>query len=266
MNEYSVSDYGIFSEAVSSINALNNRLDSNTKTLTECKTNLCNGSIFMGPICDSCSDGFAQVDAKLSSVSSNFSAISSFLTETSASYKSGDEAANNKILSMENGNVVTTTSGNSGVTTGKANQDSIYKYLANSGFNDAAICGILANIQHESNFNPNALGDSGTSYGICQWHNTRWDRLKEYCSNNNLDSTTLDGQLSYLVWELQNNYPTVYEKMKSVPNTSQGAYDAAYIWTVDFERPANKETAGDRRGNTAISNYWSTYGSNLETL
>ena len=29
-------------------------------------------------------------------------------------------------------------------------------------------------IQHESSFNTQALGDGGTSYGICQWHNGRW--------------------------------------------------------------------------------------------
>ena len=74
--------------------------------------------------------------------------------------------------------------------TGNANETAIYNYVINTmGLNNAAACGILANIYKESSFNPHALGDSGTSYGICQWHGSRWDRLKTYCSNNGLDST-----------------------------------------------------------------------------
>ena len=138
-------------------------------------------------------------------------------------------------------------------------QDKIYNYLKSKGFNDAAICGILANVQHESGFRTDALGDSGTSYGICQWHAGRWERLKNYCNNNNLDWHTLEGQLEYLVWELENNYKGVYNTLRNVPNTRQGAYDAAYKWTTDFEIPADKYGAAQRRGN-ASGSFWNTYG------
>jgi len=143
--------------------------------------------------------------------------------------------------------------------TGNDNQSKIYNYLSEQGFNDAAICGILANVEHESGFRTDALGDGGTSYGICQWHNSRWDRLKNYCNNNNLDWHSLEGQVSYLVWELQNHYPSVYNSIKNVPNTRQGAYDAAYVWTTDFEVPANRYERGKDRGNTAMSGYWDKY-------
>ena len=153
-----------------------------------------------------------------------------------------------------------TSTKNSGVVTGKVNQDKIYSYLSKQGFNDAAICGILANMQHESNFRPNALGDGKTSYGICQWHAGRYTRLKNYCKQNNLDYKTVEGQLEYLVWELKNYYKPVYNTLKSVPNTSQGAYQAAAEWTKKFEVPANKEAAAVRRGNLAVKSYWSVYG------
>ena len=71
--------------------------------------------------------------------------------------------------------------------TGNDNKSKIYNYLSEQGFSDAAICGILANIEHESGFRTDALGDGGTSYGICQWHNGRWNNLKNYCNKNNLD-------------------------------------------------------------------------------
>ena len=260
MKDYNVSDYGIFTEGVNTVKTLNNSISTGVTELGNLKTQLNNGSVFMGPICDSCVAGFDSVNGKLSTMSSNFTTIANYLVETSGNYQKGDSNASQTVLSIDGSNITTTTAQNSGKTTGNANQDAIYSYLAKEGFNDAAISGILANIKHESGFNPNALGDGGTSYGICQWHNSRWDRLKNYCSQNGLDSTTLDGQLSYLVWELKNNYPSVYNKVKSVPNTAQGAYDAAYEWTVHFEIPANKEASGQNRGNTAVKNYWAVYG------
>lgn len=257
--DYEFQDYGIFSNGVTTTKNLGTSITTGSDALMDAKTKISDGSIFMGPIADSCVDGFNKASNKITSLSENFTTIENYLIETSSTYKAGDDSAVKNVLRLDGGKIVQGASGNSGVQTGSANQDAVYNYLSQQGFNDAAICGILANIQHESNFNPHALGDGGTSYGICQWHNSRWDRLKNYCSQNNLDSTTLDGQLSYLVWELQNNYPSVYNKIVSVPNTAQGAYDAAYEWTVHFEIPANKEQSGQNRGNTAVNKYWSTY-------
>ena len=143
--------------------------------------------------------------------------------------------------------------------TGDDNKSKIYNYLSSQGFSDAAICGILANIEHESGFRTDALGDGGTSYGICQWHNSRWTNLKNYCNNNGLDWKSLEGQLSYLVYELKTNYTGVYNTLMNVPNTRQGAYDAAYKWTTDFEIPDNRYERGKQRGNTAMSSYWDKY-------
>ena len=256
--DYDVGSYGIFSNAVSTTKNTSTSISTSNQSLESLKTQLNNESIFMGPVCDSCVEGFGKAGIKITDLITNLSTIESYFIETSSTYQAGDDAAK-KVLQFSGGKISVGASSSSGVQTGNANQDAIYNYLSQQGFNDAAICGILANIQHESGFNPNALGDGGTSYGICQWHNSRWDRLKSYCSQNGLDSTTIDGQLSYLVWELQNNYPSVYETIKNVPNTEQGAYDAAYEWTVHFEIPANKEQSGQNRGNTAISNYWPTY-------
>ena len=144
--------------------------------------------------------------------------------------------------------------------TGNAKVDEVYNTLADKGFNEAAICGILANIEHESGFDTNALGDGGTSYGLCQWHNSRWSNLKSFCSQNGYDPSSMKGQLEYLEWELKNNYPGVYKALQNVPNTSEGAYQAAYEWTINFEIPDNKEARGRDRGNTAASSYWKTYG------
>ena len=50
--------------------------------------------------------------------------------------------------------------------------------------NDAAVCGILANIEYESDFSPTVWGDDGTSYGLCQWHENRCRSLFLFCQEN----------------------------------------------------------------------------------
>ena len=146
---------------------------------------------------------------------------------------------------------------------GDTAKDQVYNYLSSQGFNDAAICGIMANIEHESGFRTDALGDGQTSYGICQWHNSRWTNLKNYCNNNGLDWKSMEGQLSFLVHELKTSYPGVYNTLQNVPNTAEGAYQAAYKWTTDFEIPDNRYERGKQRGNTASSSYWGIYGSKV---
>ena len=147
--------------------------------------------------------------------------------------------------------------------TGKAEETEIFEYLTGTmNLNQAAACGILANIQYESGFNPNALGDNGTSYGICQWHNNRWAELKKYCSSNGLDWRTLYGQLRYLENELNTSETTTLNSIKSVSNDSGGAYDAATYWVYKFERPANATYQANIRGNLAMNKYWPAYSGN----
>lgn len=71
-----------------------------------------------------------------------------------------------------------------------------------------------------------------------------------------MDDTTLDGQLAFLAYELQTYYPGLLTELKNTPDTSDGAYDAAYAWCTRFERPANMEQEGALRGQTAVSVYW----------
>ena len=52
--------------------------------------------------------------------------------------------------------------------------------------NPAAVCGILANIDYESDFSPTVWGDDGTSFGLCQWHESRCQSLFLFCQENML--------------------------------------------------------------------------------
>jgi hypothetical protein len=141
-----------------------------------------------------------------------------------------------------------------------ANEAAVYAFLKNTmGLNTAAACGILANIERESGFDPRCHGDGGTSYGLVQWHASRLTCLKNYCSANGLDYTTVEGQLSFLNYEMHNDFPTIYEYMLSIVNTADGAYEAGRYWCYKYEVPAYRSSVSVKRGNHARDNYWPTY-------
>lgn len=111
------------------------------------------------------------------------------------------------------------------------------EFFASKGLNNAAACGICGNIKSESDFNTAAIGDHGTSFGICQWHNERGTAMKSMAGSNWANNLT--GQLNYLWQELSTNYSSVLSSLRSVPNTEAGARQAADVFVRKFEIPAN---------------------------
>jgi hypothetical protein len=146
-----------------------------------------------------------------------------------------------------------------------SNKTTIFKYLTEElGFNSAAACGIMANIEKESSFRPNIIiRDSNglPSGGLCMWNGSRLNNLKKYCANKGLNYLSIEGQLSYLEYELKKDqYKHIYKYLKNVADSSKGAYNAAHYWCYYFEVPANRSSKSVQRGNTATKSYWPVYG------
>lgn len=145
-----------------------------------------------------------------------------------------------------------------------SNKTQVFSYLTKElGFNSAAACGIMANIEKESNFKSSTvIRDSNglLSGGLCMWNGSRLTSLKNFCSKNGYNYLSITGQMEYLEHELKSGYKKVYNYLKNVSNTSSGAYNAAYYWCYYFEIPANRATKAKQRGNSASSTYWNTYG------
>lgn len=138
----------------------------------------------------------------------------------------------------------------------------VFDYLTNElKLSTAAACGVLANIEHESAFQPTVVGDKGTSYGLCQWHNERFTALRGYCSALGLDYRTVEGQMAYLKYELGTNYMNLLLTLQSIDDTPEGAYRAAYLWCIQFEKPSNMNTKAVSRGELAQNKYWPRYNS-----
>lgn len=126
-----------------------------------------------------------------------------------------------------------------------------YQFLTSAGLSPAATCGILGNIQAESGFNTAAVGDKGTSFGICQWHNARGTRMKQFVGAN--WAVNLTGQLQFLLTELT---PAKYfSSIRDVPNTETGARTAADVFVRKFEVPANVDSESIKRQSNAVA-FW----------
>ena len=140
----------------------------------------------------------------------------------------------------------------------------VFQYLTQRlGFNSAASCGILANIEHESEFNPKLVirdRNGLLSGGLCQWNGGRFTNLRNFCNDRGYDYLTIEGQLEYLGYELQkDSFKHIYNYLMQAPNTEEGAYNAAYYWCYYFEIPSNRAAKAIDRGNAAVSKYWPVY-------
>lgn len=147
----------------------------------------------------------------------------------------------------------------------ESNKRAVFNYLTGeAGFNSAVACGIMANIEHESNFNPSAVYTDSNgllSGGLCMWNGARFRSLQSFCNKNGYNYLGVYGQLKFLVHELKSDYfGHIYNYLKKVSNSSSGAYNAAYYWCYYFEVPSNKATRACERGRSAQNKYWPVYG------
>jgi len=110
----------------------------------------------------------------------------------------------------------------------------IAKYLMSKGYSKANASGIAGNLFVESTYNPLAVGDNGYSFGLAQWHKSRWERLNSWAKQNNVNPNTIKGQLDYLDWELKNAEKGAYQKLLEVKTP----YESAYNFAKYFERPS----------------------------
>ena len=138
----------------------------------------------------------------------------------------------------------------------------VFRYVVDEmDLSPAAACGIMGNIQAESNFNAAISGVMG--FGLCQWTGVRASRLHAFCASQKLDSATAEGQVAFIHHELKTVYPHVFAYLQSVPNDANGAYSAAYQFCVSYEIPANAAAMGAYRGSLARNVYWPRFGETM---
>ena len=113
MNEYSISDYGIFSSAVATTNACSNSVTTAKDGVTACKTIVGNQGTFMGPMAEKCVAALDGLDADCTTIITNLGSMSSYLMQTSGNYQNADQAANAVVGGIAGGTLLTGNSQNS---------------------------------------------------------------------------------------------------------------------------------------------------------
>jgi len=113
------------------------------------------------------------------------------------------------------------------------NGKGIAKFLMGLGYSKANASGIAGNLYTESKYDPQAIGDNGTSFGLAQWHKSRWDSLKNWCNERGLNINLFETQLRFIDWELNNTEKRAKTELTSKTNPR----DSAFSFAKYYERP-----------------------------
>jgi hypothetical protein len=88
--------------------------------------------------------------------------------------------------------------------TGSFGPNQFISGMMNRGWSKEAAAMMAGNVSVESNFNPNSVGDRGTSFGIVQWHGPRFVALKQFAGNRNWRDPQV--QMDFLDHEFRGRY------------------------------------------------------------
>jgi len=119
MNEYDISDYSIFDNAISTNNTFKAKIEDLSSIIVECQKELSN-DIFMGPISNICQETFSTLNTDIDSILTNISKVNTYFTSINEGYKSGDSNAASNIINLDNTekeNINTNTNINDNITT-----------------------------------------------------------------------------------------------------------------------------------------------------
>ena len=95
-------------------------------------------------------------------------------------------------------------------------------FFKSKGWSSEQAAGIVANLQAESNFKTNAIGDGGKAYGIAQWHPDRQAVYqKEY--GKPIQQANFKEQLEYVNWELNNTEKRAGNLLRKATSADQAA-------------------------------------------
>jgi hypothetical protein len=136
---------------------------------------------------------------------------------------------------IKSGNIIQTgmisnssSSSSSSYASGTSTSAQVWNYLKSQGLSDAAVAGIMGNLQQESSMNPKAAGG-----GLAQWIGSRGSALRSYAASRGLSANSLEAQLGFLWQELSSGSQGITPAQLNQMSVSQ----AAQAFSNKFERP-----------------------------
>lgn len=133
-------------------------------------------------------------------------------------------------------------------------RDATIAYFEQQGWSRAAATGIAANVSAESKFDPSAVGDNGSAYGLGQWHKDRQDAFKAW-SGKDIRSSSRDEQLAFIQYELTQGTDQGARRAGEKLRNTNDPYDAGMTFSRLYERPADVYGQAQARGQQAASWY-----------
>lgn len=97
-------------------------------------------------------------------------------------------------------------------------------FFTGEGWTPEQAAGIVANLQAESydRIDPAAIGDKGRAYGIAQWRGSRQQDF-ERVAGKPLKGSSLEDQLSFVNWELNNTESSAGKRLKRTTTAAEAA-------------------------------------------
>jgi hypothetical protein len=124
----------------------------------------------------------------------------------------------------------------------------VYFELKKYGYSHKACCAVLGNMEQESGIRlyTNGSFDGNGSEGLCQWTFGRKTKMQSYAKEHSKSKNwkSVDGQVAYLVWELNN---TEKAGNKVLKNTSLSLRQMTIDFEKAFERASLKYVNFDNR-------------------
>ena len=93
MEEFEVSDYGIFTDAVNTTNTLKSQIDDCQNRFNSAKNIVSDNNTFMGPVCDNVIEMFNKIDSLITDMTDNYNTINNYMIEVADAYAKGDKDA-----------------------------------------------------------------------------------------------------------------------------------------------------------------------------
>ncbi len=125
------------------------------------------------------------------------------------------------------------------------------QFFEKMGWTKAQAAGIVANLQRESNLNPQAVGDNGQAIGVAQWHPDRQQRFKDWAGYD-IRQASLADQLAFVNHELTRGSEAAAGRALSM---AQSPEEAGNIVSRLYERPANTLGEAALRSGSAAGLY-----------
>lgn len=116
--------------------------------------------------------------------------------------------------------------------------------LSNMGYtNPIGLAGMLGTFDHESGFNPKAIGDKNLkdkAHGLAQWRGDRWNAMKDYANKMGVDPNDVAAQAAFAGEELKSKYTGAYQGVMNATSVAD-----AVAAMNSYERPKGYKPGGN---------------------